>query len=657
MGGACDGSPLSCSGVVSTGVQYCWCKRYGYDWHQAGLLRFLPTSANGEAEDEEEEEDEEEDDEEEEEEQEERKRKGGSREAEERNAREYVQFSRSAASSVASSSSSSSSSSSLEPHDHAENKGDAEEEMEAENTLKGKPKKRTPSSRGRATTTTPVTTSSSSSRRKEKWWSLLRAIGRECSQLLHNPPFLSIGVGMLLGLVPPLHRAFFGHGPLEVITDSMVLIAQGNIPASLLLLGANLAGTKQLTLGGGDEEDALVEGDDEDDDKDDEVANENANNTNTNNKKKKKKTNRRQREKVRAEKELLKRAGVRLCHGGRTELRHAGTSTEDDAILLHALKGEKMTEDTDETEKHQREHMVAPGWRTIVTTTAGEVTTTAFRTPPWKRPGTTAIVEIGKATRFPTDAFASPFAEEQRANGKEETERDGQKEGGGVRERKEGGVIHVLPVCHPSSSASSLLAQKEKNNHTDGESEEESTFTVRWKYNAEGKRICQYPDAMGHRVGFGFSADAEEEEEKTSSHRSNFFQSFLKELQGMVALTGVSHRFVFGVIFFRLLVIPFFFFLLLVFLVKAFPFLFGGRGKEDVTLVLTLFVEVAAPTAINSTIMFAMENFMTYHWAKMLFLQYILSIGSVVLWTWLGLKFTETLVPGNERLEGLLPSL
>eukprot|EP00796_Vickermania_ingenoplastis_P006992 gene6992-4956_t len=57
---------------------------------------------------------------------------------------------------------------------------------------------------------------------------------------------------------------------------------------------------------------------------------------------------------------------------------------------------------------------------------------------------------------------------------------------------------------------------------------------------------------------------------------------------------------------------------------------------------------MATPTVINSAIMFAQQDFMTYHWAKMLFLQYILCIGSAVLWTWLGLWYCEGALPTKQ---------
>ncbi|EPY25097.1 hypothetical protein STCU_06844 [Strigomonas culicis] len=77
-----------------------------------------------------------------------------------------------------------------------------------------------------------------------------------------------------------------------------------------------------------------------------------------------------------------------------------------------------------------------------------------------------------------------------------------------------------------------------------------------------------------------------------------------------LSLTGVSKHFVWGVIVARLILAPFICFVLLVAMIKTMPFLFGGRGTEDKTLLLVLFSEVAAPTAINSSLLFNQREFM-----------------------------------------------
>ncbi|CAD2213961.1 hypothetical protein AGDE_17143 [Angomonas deanei] len=114
-------------------------------------------------------------------------------------------------------------------------------------------------------------------------------------------------------------------------------------------------------------------------------------------------------------------------------------------------------------------------------------------------------------------------------------------------------------------------------------------------------------------------------------------------LSSAFSMKNVSKKFVWGLIVARLLVVPGLTFAFLVFLAKSMPFLFGGKGTEDRTLLLVLFSQVAAPTAINSALLYNSADFMTYPWAKMLFFQYLLCTLSTVLWTSLGLSFVESL--------------
>eukprot|EP00796_Vickermania_ingenoplastis_P006991 gene6991-4955_t len=104
--------------------------------------------------------------------------------------------------------------------------------------------------------------------------------------LLKNPPFMSIIIGMVIGLVPALHDAFFDGGPLEMLMDATALVGQGNIPCALMMLGASLAGTGGLSAGGESEA---------------------ADVTNP-----------------------LRAAGCRLQRSGERQMRHAGTGTTED---------------------------------------------------------------------------------------------------------------------------------------------------------------------------------------------------------------------------------------------------------------------------------------------------------------------------------------
>eukprot|EP00796_Vickermania_ingenoplastis_P006989 gene6989-4953_t len=320
----------------------------------------------------------------------------------------------------------------------------------------------------------------------------VQLLGQQSRQLLKNPPFMSIIIGMVIGLVPVLHDAFFDGGPLEMLMDATALVGQGNIPCALMMLGASLAGTGGLSAGGESEA---------------------ADVTNP-----------------------LRAAGCRLQRSGERQMRHAGTSTTEDEAERKSTKGH---------------------------------------------------AEVDPAT----------------------------------------------------AAAMALL-------------KEPSTFTVSWRYDAEG-RLVHVRDAHtihllpGSTVAGGGGGAAAAETVASDTAKSS---SAVQSVMAMASLKGISQLYVFGVIAIRLLLIPFISYLMVVAMVESMPFLFGGRGNEDLTMILILFIELAVPTAINSTIMFAQQDFMMYHWAKMLFLQYVLTIPSMVLWTWLGLRYTETLVPGNRRL-------
>ncbi|CAJ1007067.1 putative Membrane transport protein [Leishmania naiffi] len=120
-------------------------------------------------------------------------------------------------------------------------------------------------------------------------------------------------------------------------------------------------------------------------------------------------------------------------------------------------------------------------------------------------------------------------------------------------------------------------------------------------------------------------------------------RTFMGGVRRTLSLRGIRPSFVWGIITFRMLISPTLSFFLLVFLIKTMPFLFGGRGTLDKTLIMVLMVELAAPTAINSTLLFNAYQFMMYPWAKMLFLQYILCVVSMVMWTTIGLSYVSSL--------------
>ncbi|CAG9572115.1 conserved hypothetical protein [Leishmania major strain Friedlin] len=119
--------------------------------------------------------------------------------------------------------------------------------------------------------------------------------------------------------------------------------------------------------------------------------------------------------------------------------------------------------------------------------------------------------------------------------------------------------------------------------------------------------------------------------------------TFMDGVQRTLSLKGIRPAFVWGIIIFRMLISPTLSFFLLIFLIDKMPFLFGGRGSLDKTLIMVLMVELAAPTAINSTLLFNAYKFMTYQWAKMLFFQYILCVLSMVMWASIGLSYVSSL--------------
>ncbi|EKF26040.1 hypothetical protein MOQ_010283 [Trypanosoma cruzi marinkellei] len=84
-------------------------------------------------------------------------------------------------------------------------------------------------------------------RNRNMFFSFLLALKNICMRLLKTVAFTSLIAGLVVGLIPPLRWLLF-EGPLSMLTDSIALVAQGSIPSSLLLLGANLMGTTNLTV-------------------------------------------------------------------------------------------------------------------------------------------------------------------------------------------------------------------------------------------------------------------------------------------------------------------------------------------------------------------------------------------------------------------------
>ncbi|KPA77889.1 hypothetical protein ABB37_06678 [Leptomonas pyrrhocoris] len=287
-------------------------------------------------------------------------------------------------------------------------------------------------------------------------WGLVR-------KLMVNPPFLSVVIGIVVGVVTPVRNLFFDGGALEMVMDAIRLIGQGSIPSSLLLLGANLVGSA-TDAGAAAEE------------------------------------------------------GVRM--------RHAEQNTE---YPLHAEEWALLGEDRGHAAWYDNEH--------------------------------------------------------------ESIEYD----------------------LHNSFSLQTL------------------------------RQLGQGPTAyVAQASGSGAAAPIVPMEEETEDNKPPR-NAFLAGVEKTLSLRGISKSFVWGVIGLRLIVAPAFSFAVLVFLINTMPFLFGGRGTYDKTLIMVLMVELASPTAINSTLIFNARQFMTFPWAKMLFFQYILCTVTMVMWASLGLSYVSKL--------------
>ncbi|ESL08611.1 hypothetical protein TRSC58_03683 [Trypanosoma rangeli SC58] len=105
----------------------------------------------------------------------------------------------------------------------------------------------------------------------------------------------------------------------------------------------------------------------------------------------------------------------------------------------------------------------------------------------------------------------------------------------------------------------------------------------------------------------------------------------VRALRRACALHGVRKGFVFGITFIRLLVVPAVGFTMVLLTQNAFPSLFGDQRGNNV-LLFVLLCELAAPTALNATILFNARQYMPGAWSKMLFFQYITCTLTFMLW-------------------------
>jgi predicted permease len=299
----------------------------------------------------------------------------------------------------------------------------------------------------------------------EKMWSFGRAAWGLVRELMVNPPFLSVVAGIVVGVITPVRNLFFDGGVLEMVMDAITLIGQGSIPASLLLLGANLVGSATGEGAVADSED--------------------------------------------------------------TRLRHAEQNTEN---KLRDEEWGLLGEDRHFATWYEAEH---------------------------------ESVEYDLHNSFSLET---------------------------LRQLGQG------PTAYVAQSS------------------------------GEGSGAPRMPPPQLQ----------DEDERKTRN-------ALLAGAQKTLSLQGISKRFVWGVIGIRLILAPAFSFVALIFMINTMPFLFGGRGTYDKTLIMVLLVELASPTAINSTLIFNARQFMTFPWAKMLFFQYILCTVTMVMWASMGLSYVSKL--------------
>ncbi|RNF07486.1 putative transporter [Trypanosoma conorhini] len=114
------------------------------------------------------------------------------------------------------------------------------------------------------------------------------------------------------------------------------------------------------------------------------------------------------------------------------------------------------------------------------------------------------------------------------------------------------------------------------------------------------------------------------------------YSGVMTSLRRVFALHGVRKSFVFGITLIRLLVVPAVGFAMVLLLRMAAPSLFGGRREHNV-LLLVLLGELAAPSALNATILFNARRYMPGAWSRMLFVQYVTCALTFMLWCVLAL--------------------
>lgn len=357
---------------------------------------------------------------------------------------------------------------------------------------------------------------------------LLRSAKSLSFRLITNVPLMSIVVGMVIGVIPFIKNLFFNQGPLSTIMDAVVIVGQGNIPASLLLLGANLMGSSKAADGAGTGG-ALVG----------------------------KRTH-----------------GLQPAdHGGSS----SNSSRSSNAGSDHD-NGDRGDSDSDSVSSGGFDMHASFSLATMAQDAAAPASATA------KRSANKTSTDVGE------EVSSAPVSSDVR-------------------------IVNSSAAAAATSSGTVVVVEN----------------------------LGLAPDDdEGEEAGAAAAAPTEEE------------AGVLAEVKRAVSLDGVSKVFVWSVIFTRLVALPGISFLLLISLIKVFPSLFlatsddvydvnGGSPKMDKTLIMVLVMELSAPTAINSALLFNAKDFLTFPWAKMLFFQYILCVIALVMWTSLGLEVVARL--------------
>lgn len=176
----------------------------------------------------------------------------------------------------------------------------------------------------------------------------------------------------------------------------------------------------------------------------------------------------------------------------------------------------------------------------------------------------------------------------------------------------------------------------------------EGPYVLYWRYDNEG-RLTRY---RGEDYEIKISsecivADVEGEEEE-GMNGSSKGGSVTRRLTSSVVsvlsrLRSDYPLFLHGTNVSRLLILPFIFFILFMAAVTIAPSLTFFGMPYDRTMILVLFMEFCSPTAIFTVLIFNQEKFLAGPWATLMFLQYVMSIASTILFMWWGLRFTENL--------------